>query len=119
MTAFQIVTPPSVEPVLLADAKAQARVDTTADDTLIGYLIIAARQWAEKYTGRAFITQTWQLALDLMPAMEEMWWDGMRQGPVTGLDEISAIVLPRPPLQSVTSVQYFDNSDNATTWPSS
>ena len=116
MTAFQIVTPPAAEPVLLADAKQQARIDTTADDMLMGYLITGARQWVENYTGRALITQTWQMAIDSWPAMEEKWWDGVREGPVTGLDSINYISLARPPLQSVTSVQYFDNTDTPTTW---
>jgi uncharacterized phiE125 gp8 family phage protein len=119
MTAFQLVTPPSVEPVLLADALSQARIDTSADDTLVGYLITAARQWAENYTGRAFVTQGWQMALDMWPSAEELWWDGVREGPVTGLDRVNAIALPRPPLQSITSVQYFDDCDNAATWPAS
>lgn len=119
MTSFSLVTPPAVEPVLLADAKQQARIDTTADDTLVTSLIIGARQWCEKYTARAFVTQTWQLTLDLWPGASEKWWDGMRQGPVTGLDDVNYISLPRAPFQSVTSVQYFDNSDNATVWDSS
>lgn len=116
MTAFILTVPPSVEPVLLADAKQQARIDTTADDTLVGYLITGARQWVEQYTGRALITQTWQLWLDFWPGAMELWWDGVRQGPVTGLDRVSYIVLPRPPLVSVNSVQYFDNTDTGTVW---
>ena len=119
MFSFSLVTPPAVEPVLLADAKAQARIDATADDTLVTSLIMGARQWAEKYTGRAFVTQTWQAAIDLFPASTERWWNGERQGPVTGLDEINYISLPRAPLQSVTNVQYFDNTDAPTLWPSS
>src|ERR1700722_16969036 len=116
MTSFILTTPPSVEPVLLADAKQQARIDTTADDTLIGTLITAARQWAEQYTGRALVTQTWQLWLDFWPSSQELWWDGVRQGPVSGFDRLSYIMLPRPPLQSVTSIQYFDDTDTPTTW---
>ncbi|HEU0118811.1 MAG TPA: head-tail connector protein [Alphaproteobacteria bacterium] len=119
MTAFKLTVPPSVEPVLLADAKTQARIDTTADDAFITDLITAARQWAEQYTGRAFITQTWQYWLDLWPAATELWWDGVREGPVSGLEQISYLSLPRAPLQSVNSVQYFDNTDAATVWPSS
>ncbi|MDR3450740.1 MAG: head-tail connector protein [Alphaproteobacteria bacterium] len=116
MTSFSLVMPPSVEPVLLADAKQQARIDTSADDALVTALITAARQWAEKYTGRAFITQTWQLTLDLWPGASEHYWDGMRQGPVTALDQVNYISLPKAPLQSVTSVNYYDNADNATLW---
>lgn len=119
MTAFTLITPPAAEPVTLDDAKAQARVDTTVDDALITSLVSAARAWCEQYTGRAFITQTWQMWLDLWPAAYELWWDGVRTGPITGLDEISYVSLPRPPLQSVTSVNYYDNEDNATLWDSS
>jgi uncharacterized phiE125 gp8 family phage protein len=54
--------------------------------------------------------------LDLWPGAESMWWDGVRQGPVTGLDNVGFVSLPRAPLQSVNSVQYFDNTDAATVW---
>src|SRR5580692_8919211 len=119
MTAFKLITPPVEEPVTLADAKAQARVDTNIDDALIAALISGARQWAEHYTGRAFITQTWQMWLDLWPAAFAVWWEGVHDGRITGLDEINYISLPRPPLASVTSVTYYDNSDNATVWAAS
>ena len=48
--------------MLLAGAKQQARIDTTADDSLVTNLIIGARLWGKK------------------------WWDGERRGPITGLD---------------------------------
>ena len=54
-----------------------------------------------------------------MPGAGGRWWDGERQGPVTGLDGGAYLSLPRAPLQSVTNVQYFDNSDTATIWPAS
>lgn len=118
MTSFSLITPPSVEPVLLADVKQQARIDTTADDALITNLITGARQWAEKYTGRGFITQSWQLARDTWPGASERWWDGVRQGPISGLDDVGYISLPRAPLQSVTSVTVYDNTDTPTVWGS-
>ncbi|MDE2030529.1 MAG: phage head-tail connector protein [Alphaproteobacteria bacterium] len=116
MTGFTLLTPPAAEPVTLADAKQQARIDTTADDTLVTALITGARQWAEEYTARAFITQSWRLTLDLWPGAVEKWWDGVKQGPITGLDDINYISLPRAPLQSVTSVTSYDNADNGTLW---
>jgi uncharacterized phiE125 gp8 family phage protein len=119
MTSFTLITPPAAEPVTLADTKQHARIDTTADDTLVTNLITGARQWAESYTNRAFINQTWQMALDFWPAAMEEWWDGMRDGPITGLDRVGYISLPRPPLISVTSVEYFDNTDTGTVWDSS
>lgn len=119
MTAFNLVTPPAVEPVLLADAKQQARIDTTADDALVSSLIAAARQWVEQYIGRALITQTWQMTIDTWPVASLPFWDGEREGPVTVLENPGYILLPRPPLVTVNSVTYYDNSDNATIWPSS
>lgn len=119
MTSFSLVTPPAAEPVLLADVKLHARIDTTADDTLVTNLMTGARQWAEHYTGRAIINQTWQMALDIWPAADQEWWDGIREGPISGFERTTYISLPRPPLVSVTSVQYFDNTDTPTLWPSS
>jgi len=119
MTSHTLITPPPAEPVALADVKNHARIDTSADDTLVAGLVVAARQWAEQYTGRAFVNQTWALALDFTPAAMEAWWDGVREGPVTGLDRVTFVTLPRPPLASVTSVQYFDNTDTGAVWPAS
>lgn len=119
MTSFSLVTPPGVEPVALSDVKLHARIDTAVDDSLVTTLITAARIWAENYTGRAIINQTWQMAMDIWPAANEEWWDGVRDGPVSGLERTTFVSLPRPPLVNVTSVQYFDNTDTPTTWPSS
>ena len=119
MTAFKMTVAPATEPVTLSEAKAHARIDSSADDTLVTNLIIGARQWVEKYTGRALITQTWQMWFDLWPAAAEGWRDGLHEGPVSGLQQINYVSLPRAPLQSVSSVQYYDESDNAATWAAS
>jgi uncharacterized phiE125 gp8 family phage protein len=119
MTSFTLTVPPAVEPVALADVKQHARIDSSADDTLVTSLITAARQWVEQYTNRAIINQTWQMAFDLWPTVAEDWWDGLRDGPVTNPGRVGFICLPRPPLVSVNSVTYFDNADTGTVWPSS
>lgn len=84
--ALVLVTPPAQEPVPLAEAKAHLRVDTADDDALIQALIVAAREHVEHIIRRALVTQTWDLILDAFPADE--------------------IMLPRPPLQSVSSITY-------------
>lgn len=86
--ALRLITAPTVEPISLAEAKAHLRVDTTDDDALIPIYIGAARVDCEEWAGRAFVTQTWELVLDKFPVDE--------------------ILLPRPPLQSVTSIKYDD-----------
>jgi uncharacterized phiE125 gp8 family phage protein len=87
-----VVTPPATPLVTLADAKAMLLIDHTADDALISALIAAATVEAQGVAARSFVTQTWLLALDAWPD------DGV-------------VRLPRPPLQSVVSLIYFD-ADN-------
>lgn len=91
---------PSEEPVSLAEAKAQTRVEVADDDTLIGGLITAAREMVEERTWRALVTQRWDLFLDAWPATD-------------------TVELPRPPLRSVVEVEYTDQAGVATVWASS
>lgn len=91
--ALKLKTAPAVEPVTLTEAKAHLRVDGTDEDTFITSLIVAAREYCEKYSNRACITQTWYLWLDSFPCSD-------------------SISLPLPPLQSVASIKYYD-TDNA------
>lgn len=81
---------PTVEPLTLAEAKSHLRVTIADDDVLITALIVAARTYAEQFTHRAFVTQTWEWRLDAF-----RW---------TFLD------VPLPKLQSVTSIQYLDTA---------
>ena len=62
-----LLTPPAVEPVTLAEAKAYLRVEHDDDDDVIAALIAAARSHVEAQTRRALITQTWQLRRDSWP----------------------------------------------------
>lgn len=54
------VQPPSEEPVSLEEVKKHLNVDYIHDDNLIMSYIVAAREYAEEYTRRSFVTQTWK-----------------------------------------------------------
>lgn len=88
---LKLITPPSEEPITLAEAKAQCRIDSdeTADDAFLQALIKAAREMAEHQTGRAFVTQTLELVLDGFHA---------------------AFVLRRPPTIAIESVKFLDST---------
>lgn len=87
---WALVTPPAEEPISLDEAKSQASIHSNDDNGLIGSYIVAARQAAETYLQRALFTQTWQLQLT---------------------DFADIIWLPMAaPLQSVTSVKYYDSA---------
>lgn len=97
-------TEPANNPVTLAEAKAHLRIDSTAEDDLIGTLITAATRWAEDYCDRTFCHTRWTMNLDSFygpvgsPVQFGLKADGNniegRQGTVPNLD----IELPRPPM---------------------
>ena len=66
MTAA-LITPPALEPVSLADAKAHLRLDTDDDDQLVTAAIVAARVHVEALTRRLLIEQGWRVYLDRWP----------------------------------------------------
>lgn len=106
------VTPPATEPVSLVEAKAHLRVDIDTDDSLISTQISAARAWCEDWVKRAFVTQTWRAYFDVFPGQaiaEQTYCDAMLGRSPSA--ERLAIVLPKPPLVSVTHVKYYDEDD--------
>jgi len=89
-------TPPSIEPLTLAEIKEYLRLDaddTSEDSDLTAYLT-AAREYCETFQNRAYITQTWGLSFDSWPC--------------------SVIELPKGSLQTVDAVSYKE-SDGVTT----
>lgn len=62
-----LLTPPSVEPVTLAETKDYLRISSASEDDLLNGLIATARETVEKLTGTALITQSWRLYLDDWP----------------------------------------------------
>jgi uncharacterized phiE125 gp8 family phage protein len=74
----------------IADAAlgAGAPPTNTTDDPLLAILIPSARNAAETITRRALLPQTWDLVLDRFPQWE--------------------LIVPKPTLQSITSISYVD-----------
>lgn len=98
--SLKIYAPPVLEPVTTKEAKAHLRVDGSDEDTLIDGIVSAAREHLEDVALRAFLTQTYDLRLEEWPC------DGV-------------IKLPRPPLQSVTSIVYTLEDGSTATLSSS
>jgi len=70
-------------------------------------LISQAAELGEAYTNRVFITRTFTLTLDQFPTGRIPWWDGTREGTVRAFAGDGIITIPKPPLVSVQSVQYY------------
>lgn len=111
-----LTTPPGIEPVTLAEAKAHLRIDHTDDDSLITELIVAARQYCEMNAGIAFVSQTWTWTLN-------DWLSHIRRpdadAPISELfsgGSARYAEVPRGPLASVASITTFDDDDVGTVW---
>lgn len=59
-----LITPSNAEPVTLDEAKLFLNQPYDDDDDYIKELIETAREYCEEYQRRAYITQTWELALE-------------------------------------------------------
>jgi uncharacterized phiE125 gp8 family phage protein len=100
LPVVRVVTAPTTEPLSLAEAKSQIRVDQdfNDDDAYIQILIGAAREFCESRKGYSFAEQTLEYSLPYFPGCD-------------------AIELPRAtPLQSIVSVKYTDSDNVEATW---
>jgi uncharacterized phiE125 gp8 family phage protein len=70
--ALALTSPPAVEPLTLAEAKAHLRIDADEEDALIASLIAAGRMWLERQFGLALIRQGWSLYADRLPEGREL-----------------------------------------------
>lgn len=108
----EIVTPPTEEPVSLAEAKVHLRLpdEEHPEDDLVAMLIAVARERIEAAVSRRLVTQTVDLFLDAFPFGGGFYLRSIRErgwGP-DYLPRCQVIAIPDPPLQSITSVKYLD-----------
>ena len=114
MAGFKVTTEPTAEPLSLQEVKEYLRVDDATDERVVQPLIIAARQFAESHMNRALMQQTITLSLDAVVDQDEPLYEGMRTAPDLNYYK-NYLVLPKSPVQSVTSVKTYDDNDTATT----
>lgn len=94
---LRVITPTVGDVVSLETVKEHLRIDLNDENALLQSYLAAAVEQAEGLSWRALLTQTLEYAVDVWPA------DGI-------------LKLPRPPLQSVTSVKYYDEDGTEHSW---
>jgi hypothetical protein len=77
-------------------------------------LVSQAAELAEAYTNRVFITRTLQLTMDQFPTGRVPWWDGTREGTIRAFAGDGIIIIPKPPLVAITSIQYYNLANTLT-----
>jgi uncharacterized phiE125 gp8 family phage protein len=83
----RLITAASEDAVTLADAKLHCGIDgDDSNATILGF-VRSAVDWAQTFTGRQFVTATWELVLPYFQ---------------------STIELPHPPVSAITSIKYYD-----------
>jgi uncharacterized phiE125 gp8 family phage protein len=92
MALSEVITGPAAEPVDVASALQQLRIDDEANGPLLAPKLVAAREDAEQLLGRSLITQTRLLQLCDWPCLS---------------DHSGAIALSHPPVQAVLAIEYW------------
>lgn len=94
---LELVTGPTLLPVTVEQVKQQARIDVDAENAFIKELIERAVEYCQNEIlgNRQFLTATWDQPLTSWPC--------------------GNMTLPRPPLQSVTSITYYDADGDSQT----
>ncbi len=95
---WKISIQPTSEPVSVEEVKEYARIDGSEEDNLLTSFIESSRIKVENFLGKALINRTIELTFD-------NWSKHI-------------ILLPSPPLVSITSVVTLDEDDTATTYNS-
>lgn len=97
--------------VELDEVKRHNGVFNEADDQLLNDFIERAVPELEDYLGRSFISKTYEYVLDcFVPArgaLDDFWYGHAPRGDRRGFGTIQ---LPRPPLVSITSINYIDQT---------
>lgn len=86
---LNLITPPTTEPLTLAEVKKDLRIDHSDDDETLNRMISEAREWLERRLQLKLCPQTWDFIIDAFPTTTE-------------------IRLPFGPVQSVEQVAYDD-----------
>lgn len=92
-----LVSPATISPLSIPEAKEWLRLDHTTEDAVVGSLVEAVRLTAERY-GIAIGSQTWDWRMEWFPPV---------------------IRLPLNPVQSITSITYTDSDGTSQTLASS
>jgi uncharacterized phiE125 gp8 family phage protein len=98
---FKLIEAASGEPVTVAELKSQLRITHTEQDTMLGIILKAARQWAEDFLRYQILSATWELYFDAFPIFGSCIW------------------IQKSPVTAITSIKYINSAGTLIDWSSS
>lgn len=110
------ITPPTLEPVTRAELNLHARISDPSQWDRVDRYIASARSYAENRLGRQLVNATWRLSLDSFP--NAVRWDARPNTSNTTCfvpNDYRLILLPKPPLVSVSWIKYYAVDGTLTT----
>lgn len=118
MAGLSVTTEATVDPVASQEIRDFARLDDSIDTNFLNSFVKAATILCEEYTGRAFINRSLRLSVDGVEDIDETLTEGFREAPYHIYFD-NYLTLPKPPLASVESIKYYDDSDTESVWDAS
>ena len=97
---MRLITPPTMEPITLTDAKNYLRVDHTEEDAQITRMIKAAREFCEQYQRRAIGEQEWEV----YPLRAAMYYEIPYPVPIISIDDVTYLLEDGTTTETLTPV---------------
>lgn len=120
MAGLEVVTGPTQEPITITNIKEHLRLDEDVDDLQVNAYIIAAREWAENYTGRFLMQRTMRQWYDASPVDSSALIDGtLLQGHQNYFTSNQTLEVAASPISSIDSIKYYDDAGTEYTWAAS
>ena len=125
MVKLNLITPPTYTNLIsVATAKNFLRITHTAEDTLIGNLIIAAIEVAQNYCNSRFLHTEYTMTMETWNDVyvsnnyATTLSDGsyLTSAGYVGKDGLNQIVLPYAPLVKITHLKYYDSANAQQDW---
>ena len=110
---LKLITPPTAQPLHVADVRQHLKQDISDDDNLISLYLGAAVEFAQMQTQRQLVAARYQYILDGFPGPSLM---GVPIGEAFGMPA-HAVQLPRTPLIQLVSIQYIAMDGTIQTMP--
>lgn len=115
----EVLVAPLVSPVNLNDLKLQLRIEGDSEDALLQMYLESAADLVQSYIGRSLITQTLVLHMDSFGDEQSDYILGapIQTAPRSEiLGHPQSIDLPKPKVQSITSIKTFNRSNVESTF---